>query len=255
MATRDLQVFTNDAFGTIRTVEHEDKVYFCSRDVATALGYEEPVSAIKQHGRGVAFHHPITDALGRTQEARFITEGDLYRLIFSSKLPAAQDFEAWVVDEVLPAIRRHCVYAIDELFDNDEFFEHAIIQLRSERAKRLAAEQALLEAAPKASYYDVVLQSDSLLTITEIAKDYGLSARKLNSLLRDAGVQFRQSGRWFLYARFAEQGYTQSKTHEYDEGKTRTHMYWTQKGRLFVYDLLKKQFGVLPVIEQDGVVA
>ena len=252
MATRDLQVFTNDAFGTIRTVEHEDKVYFCGRDVATALGYKDPVNAIKQHGRGVAFHHPITDALGRTQEARFITEGDLYRLIFSSKLPAAQDFEAWVVNEVLPTIRRHGVYAIDELLDNDEFLEHAIIQLRSERAKRLAAEQALLEAAPKVSYYDVVLQSDSLLTITEIAKDYGLSAKKLNLLLHDAGVQFRQSGRWFLYDSFAEQGYTQSKTHEYDEGKTRTHMYWTQKGRLFVYDLLKNQFGLLPVIEQDG---
>lgn len=112
--------------------------------------------------------------------------------------------------------------------------------------------QVLLEAAPKVSYYDVVLQSDSLLTITEIAKDYGLSAKKLNLLLHDAGVQFRQSGRWFLYARFAEQGYTQSKTHEYDKGKTRTHMYWTQKGRLFVYDLLKKQYGLLPVIEQDS---
>ncbi|MEW6937106.1 phage antirepressor [Trueperella pyogenes] len=251
MATRDLQVFTNDAFGTIRTVEHEDKVYFCGRDVATALGYKDPTNAIKQHCKGVAIHHPLETA-GGVQDTRFITEGDLYRLIFSSKLPAAQDFEAWVVDEVLPTIRRHGVYAIDELLDNDEVLEHAIIQLRSERAKRLAAEQALLEAAPKVTYYDIVLQSDSLLTITEIAKDYGLSAKKLNSLLHDAGVQFKQSGRWFLYARFAEQGYTQSKTHEYDEGKTRTHMYWTQKGRLFVYDLLKNQFGLLPVIEQDG---
>ena len=254
MATRDLHVFTNDAFGTIRTVEHEDKVYFCGRDVATALGYKDPTNAIKQHCKGVAIHHPLETA-GGVQDTRFITEGDLYRLIFSSKLPAAQDFEAWVVDEVLPTIRHHGVYAIDELLDNDEFLEHAIVQLRSERAKRLAAEQALLEAAPKVSYYDVVLQSDSLLTITEIAKDYGLSAKKLNLLLHDAGVQFRQSGRWFLYARFAEQGYTQSKTHEYDEGKTRTHMYWTQKGRLFVYDLLKNQFGLLPVIEQDGGVA
>lgn len=249
MASSNLQVFSNDAFGMIRTVEHEDKVYFCGRDVATALGYKDPVNAIKQYGRGAAFYHPITDALGRTQEARFITEGDLYRLIFSSKLPAAQDFEAWVLDEVLPTIRRHGVYAVYELLDNDEFIERAIVQLRSERTKRLAAEQALLEAAPKVSYHDVVLQSDSLLTITEIAKDYGLSAKKLNLLLHDAGVQFRQSGRWFLYARFAEQGYTQSKTYEYDEGKTRTHMYWIQKGRLFVYDLLKNQFGLLPVIE------
>ena len=109
MATRDLQVFTNDAFGTIRTVEHEDKVYFCGRDVVTALGYTNTSKAIQDHCRGVPFRYPIVDALGRTQEARFITEGDLYRLIFSSKLPAAQDFEAWVVDEVLPTIRRHGV--------------------------------------------------------------------------------------------------------------------------------------------------
>lgn len=101
-----------------------------------------------------------------------------------------------MIDEVLPTIRRHGMYAIDDLLANDEFLERAIVQLRSERAKRLAAEQALLEAAPKVSYYDVVLQSDSLLSITEIAKGYGISAKKLNSLLHDAGVQFRQSGRW-----------------------------------------------------------
>lgn len=167
----------------------------------------------------------------------------------SSKLPATQQFEAWVFDDVLPSIRRHGMYAIDELLNDDEFLEWAIVQLRSERAKPLAAEQTLLEAAPKVSYYDVVLQSDSLLTITEIAKGYGLSAKKLNSLLHDAGVQFRQSGRWFLYTKFAEQGYTQSKTHEYDEGKACTHMYWTQKGRLFIYNLLKNRLGLLPVIE------
>lgn len=167
----------------------------------------------------------------------------------SSKLSTAQQFEAWAVDEVLPSIRRHGMYAIDELLNDDEFLEWAIVQLRSERAKRLAAEQALLVTGPKISYYDIVLQSDSLLSITEIAKDYGLSAKKLNRILRDQGIQFRQSGRWFLYAKFAEQGYTQSKTHEYDEGKACTHMYWTQKGRLFIYNLLKNRLGLLPVIE------
>ena len=167
-------------------------------------------------------------------------------------MPGAQQFEAWVFDEVLPSIRRDGMYVIDEMLSNDEFLERAIATIRAERAKRLAAEQALLEAAPKVSHYDVVLASPSLITATEIAKDYGLSAKKLNQILREEGIQFRQSGRWFLYARFAEQGYTQSKTYEYDEGKTRTHMYWTQKGRLFIYDLLKNERGLLPVIEREG---
>ncbi len=205
---------------------------------------------MKLRCRGVVNYHPLETA-GGIQQVRFITEGDLYRLIISSKLPAAEVFEAWVFDEVLPSIRRHGLYAIDELLGNDEFLEQAIAALRAERAKRLAAEQALLEAAPKVSYYDIVLQSDSLLTTTAIAKDYGLSAKKLNRILRDAHVQFHQSGRWFLYAKYAEQGYTQSKTHEYEQGKTKTHMYWTQKGRLFIYDLLKNQLAILPVTERE----
>ena len=81
----------------------------------------------------------------------------MYRLIVSSHLPAAEKFEAWVFDEVLPSIRHHGLYAIDELLDNDDLLEQALTHLRAERAKRLAAEQALLEAAPKLSYYDIVL--------------------------------------------------------------------------------------------------
>lgn len=245
-----MQSFTNDVFGTIRTITDRGQILFCGRDVATALGYQDPTNAVKLRCRGVVNYHPLETA-GGIQQVRFITEGDLYRLIISSKLPAAEVFEAWVFDEVLPSIRRHGLYAIDELLGNDEFLEQAIAALRAERAKRLAAEQALLEAAPKVSYYDIVLQSDSLLTTTAIAKDYGLSAKKLNRILRDAHVQFHQSGRWFLYAKYAEQGYTQSKTHEYEQGKTKTHMYWTQKGRLFIYDLLKNQLAILPVTERE----
>lgn len=246
-----IQIFTNDAFGAIRTITGGGQTLFCGKDVAVALGYSNTKDALTRHCKGVGKHYPLETA-GGIQQVRFITEGDLYRLIISSKLPAALKFEAWVFDEVLPTIRRHGMYAYDELLADDEFLEHAIATLRAERAKRLAAEQALLEAAPKVSYYDLVLQSDSLLTTTAIAKDYGLSAKKLNRILREEGIQFRQSGRWFLYAKYAEQGYTQSKTHEYGEGQTRTHMYWTQKGRLFIYDLLKNQLGILPVIEREG---
>lgn len=217
---------------------------FAGKDVAIALGYKDPVNAIKLHCRGVAKYHPIVDSLGRTQQARFITEGDVYRLIVSSHLPAAEKFEAWVFDEVLPLIR-HGLYAIDELLDNDELLEQALTRLRAERAKRLAAEQALLEAAPKLSYYDIVLQSPSLMPITAIAKDYGLSAEKLNRLLADEHIQFKQSGIWYLYAEYAKCGYTQSETPLLESGKTVMHTYWTQKGCLFIYDLLKNRCGCL----------
>ena len=250
-----LQLFEHPSFGQIRTITGENgEPLFCGRDVAEALGYTNSRKALIDHCKsdGVTNRYPITDSMGRTQQARFITEGDVYRLIFNSKLPAAQAFETWVVDEVLPTIRKHGVYAIDELLDSDELLEQALRRLRDERTKRLVAEQQLLEARPKLSYYDIVLKAPSLLTTTEIAKDYGLSAKKLNQILRDQHVQFKQSGRWFLYQDYASMGYTQSQTHVYGEdGACATHMYWTQKGRLFIYDLLKNQLGILPVVERE----
>lgn len=252
MTGSTLQVFTNSQFGQIRTITVDGTTTFAGKDVAIALGYKDPVNAIKLHCHGVAKYHPIVDSLGRTQQARFITEGDVYRLIVSSHLPAAEKFEAWVFDEVLPSIRRTGLYAIDELLENDELLEQALTRLRAERVKRLAAEQALLEAAPKLSYYDIVLQSPSLMPITAIAKDYGLSAKKLNRLLADEHIQFKQSGIWYLYAEYAKCGYTQSKTHLLESGKTVMHTYWTQKGRLFIYDLLKNRYQILPVIERQA---
>ena len=249
----DIGVFSNPAFGTIRTIEHEGRVLFCGRDVATALGYANPGKAVRDHARskGGPFRYPLQTP-GGIQETRFITEGDLYRLIASSKLPAAQAFESWVFDEVLPSIRRHGMYAVDAVLDNDELLIATLERLRSERAAKLLAQQALLEAEPKLSYYDLVLQSDSLMTIISIAKDYGLSGKKLNQLLADAGNQFKQSGIWFLYAKYASAGYTQSKTYVLENGQTRMHTQWTQAGRLFIYDLLKSH-GILPVIERTDV--
>lgn len=252
VANTALQIFNNPRFGYIRTITTGGRTFFCGKDIATVLGYQNTRKALNDHCCGVTNRYPITDSLGRIQEAQFITEGDLYRLVAASKLPAAEAFEAWVFDEVLPSIRRLGVYAIDDLLASDELLEQALTVLRRERLARLEAEQALAEAKPKISYHDLVLNSRSLLTVTEIAKDYGLSAKKLNRILRESGIQFQQSGRWFLYKKYAEQGFTQSKTHEYDFGRTRTHMYWTQKGRLFIYETLKKQ-GILPVIERETV--
>jgi anti-repressor protein len=109
--------------------------------------------------------------------------------------------------------------------------------------------QQLQELQPKATYYDLVLQNTSLLSITQIAKDFGLSARRLNQILKDKGVQYKQSDQWFLYQKYADKGYTSSKTTALDAERSVMHTYWTQKGRLFIYELLKSM-DILPLIEQ-----
>ena len=103
---------------------------------------------------------------------------------------------------------------------------------------------------PKASYYDLILQNKNTVPITQIAKDYGMSGRKFNEFLHELGVQYKFRKTWLLYQHYAECGYTQSRTYAIDESRSVMHTYWTQKGRLFLYDLLKNE-GILPVIEQE----
>lgn len=117
-------------------------------------------------------------------------------------------------------------------------------------------EQQIAELQPKASYYDVVLNCKDLLSITSIAKDYGKSGVWLNRYLHQNGVQYKQGQNWLLYQKYAEKGYTSTKTQTFNgvdgQQHTKVHTYWTQKGRLFIYDLLKAN-GLLPLIEQDAV--
>lgn len=118
--------------------------------------------------------------------------------------------------------------------------------------KTLMLEQQVNELTPKATYYDLILQNDSLIAISVIAKDYGMSGSALNKKLHELGVQYKQGNVWLLYRQYQDRGYTQSKTQEYDGGrKTKLHTYWTQKGRLFIYELLK-QHGILPMIERES---
>ena len=128
-------------------------------------------------------------------------------------------------------------------------------ELSNLRLENKVQEQQIAELKPKASYYDLVLQCKDLLSMTEIAKDYGMSAKGMNKLLHDLGVQYKQSGIWFLYSKYQSNGYTQTKTQNYSksdgsQGVT-THTYWTQKGRLFLYELLKAN-GILPMIEIEA---
>lgn len=132
------------------------------------------------------------------------------------------------------------------------------LRLAAEQAEELEKKNLLLaqknqqinELQPKATYYDLILRNKSLLSITKIAKDYGLSGKKMNVLLHDMGVQYKQGDVWLLYQKYADKGYTQSKTHVIDDEINKFHTYWTQKGRLFIYDLLKQR-GILPLIERE----
>lgn len=204
----------------------------------------------------------LTDSLGREQNTYIINESGLYSVILRSDKPQAKPFRKWVTSEVLPSIRKTGMYATDELLNNPDLAIKAFTALKEEREKTKALtetvaiqQQQILELKPKASYYDVVLNCKDLLSTTEIAKDYGKSARWLNELLHELKVQFKQGNKiWLLYQKYANKGYTSTKTQTYNgndgEVHTKVHTYWTQKGRLFIYGLLKAK-DILPLIEQD----
>jgi len=201
------------------------------------------------------------DALteGGIQLINFISEGDVYRLITHSRLPGAERFEKWVFDEVLPTIRRHGVYAMDELLANPDVMIAALQELKTEREKCRCLElenaqnrQLIGELIPKASYHDLILQCKDTVPVTQIAKDYGMSGKAFNSLLHKLGIQYRLRDTWLLYQEYADKGYTQSRTYFINPDHSATHTYWTQKGRLFLYELLKSKHGILPMIEKEA---
>lgn len=264
----ELQIFNHAEFGPVRTVTVDNEPYFVGRDVAVALGYSNASKAVAAHvdeEDKVFVMLDIADAqngnvpIGQSKTA-VINESGLYSLILSSKLPNAKKFKHWVTSEVLPSIRKHGVYAIDDVLENPDMLIEALIKLKAERERAKALEQTvavqyqqITEMQPKASYYDVVLNCKDLVAISVIAKDYGWSAKKMNKYLHKKGVQFKQGNIWLLYQDYAELGYTSTKTHSYNGNDgtvhTKPHTYWTQKGRLFIYDLLRSD-GIVPLIEQ-----
>lgn len=258
----ELQIFQNAEFGSVRTATIDGEPYFVGKDVATILGYSNPRDAISKHvddeDKGVA----KCDTLGGRQEILFINESGLYSLILRSQLPAARRFKRWVTSEVLPAIRRHGMYATEELIANPDLAIAAFQALKAEREKRQSLEEAvavqaqqIAELKPKATYYDVVLKCKDAVNISVIAKDYGWSAQRMNEYLHKKGVQYKQSDIWLLYQKHAGCGYTKTNTHVYEDScgreHTKVHTKWTQKGRLFIYEMLKAD-GIYPQIEMEG---
>ncbi|MDN6409290.1 MAG: phage antirepressor [Tetragenococcus halophilus] len=238
----------------VRTIIKNNGPWFVAKDITDILGYSNSRDAVKRHvdeeDKGVAKH----DTPGGLQQLTSVNESGMYALIFGSKLPKAKEFKRWVTSEVLPSIRKHGTYMTAETIEKALTDPDTIIQLattlKEEREQRLIAEQRVNELQPKASYYDLILQNKSLLSVTQIAKDYGKSAHWLNEKLHELGIQYKQGGTWLLYQNHAENGYTQSTTHVISDSKNKLFTKWTQKGRLFIYELLKEE-GILPMIERE----
>lgn len=167
----DLQIFQNDAFGEIRTIQDGDKVLFCGNDIAKALGYQNPRKAIRDHckNHGVT-NRSIIDKLGRTQETNFIDEGNLYRLIIRSKLPSAEKFEHWIFDDVLPTIRKHGMYATDELINNPDLAIAAFQALKDEREKNRQLQEQINTQKPLVEFANTVQSTKDNILVRECSK-------------------------------------------------------------------------------------
>ena len=256
MTENQIQTFTNEQFGQIRTVLIDGEPWFVGKDVATSLGYSNPAKAIRDH---VDEEDKLGERIvlsGQTREAILVNESGLYSLILSSKLPTAKVFKRWVTSEVLPSIRKTGGYATPEAIYKTLIEPKNLIivleTLAEEQAKnkKLTAENAVLSV--KAKYYDAILASAESLPITQIAKDYGMSAVTLNRLLSEMEIQYKRCGTWILYQDYADKGYTQTKTFIINDNKTKSYTTWTQKGRLFLYNLLKAH-GIVPMCERPEI--
>ena len=259
----ELQIFSNEQFGSVRVIEQNGEPWFVGKDVADILGYTNQNEAIQDH---VDEEDKLNSKTLSSFELNLgqrggwlINESGLYSLIMSSKMPKAKQFKRWVTSEVLPSIRKHGLYAVDEVLADPDILISALMELKEERRRAKTLEdtvavqnQQIAEMRPKASYYDVVLNCKDLVSISVIAKDYGWSAKRMNDYLHEKGVQYRQGRVWLLYQKYAERGYTNTKTHSYpgSDGELHisVHTYWTQAGRLFIYGLLKED-GIFPVME------
>lgn len=266
----NIEIFNNSKFGSIRAIEKDGKAWFVGIDVAEALGYRNPRKTISTKIKGVHKGVTTADTPGGKQQVTIIDEPALYKLAFSSKLDSAEEFTDWVVSDVLPSIRQTGAYmtpdTIEKMISNPDFSIKLLEELKAQQEvnaelekenNMLVIKNQFLETdaeinKPKVDYHDMVLNSDELVSATIIAKDYGKSAVWLNKKLHDLGIIYKKSGQWVLYDKYAEEGYCHSKTDLITNGITMTHVYWSQKGRLFIYETLKDN-GILPLIEREKI--
>ncbi|KAB7704048.1 phage antirepressor [Staphylococcus pseudintermedius] len=242
---QELQIFNFEEL-PVRTLTVDDEPYFVGNDVAQILGYEDYRGAINKKVDTEDKLRSQIDYAGQKRSVTLINESGLYSLIFSSKLESAKRFKRWVTSEVLPAIRKHGIYAIDNVIEqtlkDPDYIITVLTEYKKEKEQNLLLQQEIGELKPKADYVDEILKSPGTMTITQIAADYGLSAQKLNKLLHKARIQRRVGKQWILYTDHMNKGYTKSETINIvrSDGTpdTQPQTKWTQKGRLKIHEIL-----------------
>lgn len=269
----ELKLFQSPIFGQVRTVLINGQVMFAATDVAKCLGYANPQKAVRDHCKSAGVNEMDTPTNGGIQKVKFITKGNVVRLVASSELPQAEKVESWIFDEVIPTVLETGGYIATKADDTPEeimaralTIAQATLAKREERLKQLEVkaeqqqatielqEKEIKQAAPKVNYYDTHLQSVNTLTSTQVAKQIGMVAEKLHKKLNEAGIIFYQSGQWLLYSPYSSWKLHDTRTNTFtrSDGSTGTNSYtvWTEKGRRFIIALYENGWNVKKAIKQ-----
>ena len=218
----NIQIFTNEVFGEIRTCQVNNQIMFVGKDVATALGYAKPENAIATHVDIEDKTTTLIQGTGSNYKSKMviINESGLYSLVLSSKLPQAKEFKRWVTSEVLPQIRKTGGYIPTRDAEGRELSGREIL----ERADAIVGRTLQLLNEP----------AEDTLTATQVAKTFNMTTLDFNAVLRDMGIQYRRHGRWNLSDDLQGRGYTAERTHvSYSlkgEKKVKVYMTWTMQG-------------------------
>lgn len=249
---QQIQVFENEAFGKVRVLEIDGLPWWVLKDVCAALGLNSPHKVAERLDEDERNQIPVIDSIGRNQLTTIINESGLYAVILRSDKPKAKAFRRWITTEVLPSIRRHGAYLTEDTLEkalrSSAFTAELLNSLLFQREENTALRERIEVLTPKARYYDRILQSKNVVQVSVIAKDYGMTAVSFNRLLHELGIQYKLGDTWLLYQPYAGKGYTCSRTYQVNEERSVMHTYWTQAGRLFLYQILKEN-GVLPLME------
>ncbi len=227
----EVKVFNNDEFGEIRTATVNNEPMFCLADVCKALGLTQP-SKVRERLNEKGVNTIPTLTSGGTQNLLYVNESNLYKTIFQSRKESAERFTDWVTSEVLPSIRKHGIYAtdnvIDNILNNPDFGIELLTKLKEERAARVEAEKRNA----------ILMHVNKTYTVTEIAKELGLkSAIQLNKILAEKKIQYQVNGTWVMYSKYSNLGYEEIKQEVLDSGRVIYHRRITQMGREFILKL------------------